>query len=172
MLRRKDSSSAPQIINSNAARDSSVNASILTDTKEVFLLPYIQKTKQRNYGSHKESHGNIQRNYTTPKRKLYRYCKSDKALSYLYKNCYDHTPLVPRIPLTSNYDPPAAQHNDHNQTYHSRKIIESHGEKTKNTYTSVINELITIRIIEQGDRRRHNTSITNLLICLNTYIYS
>ena len=54
----------------------------------------------------------------------------------------------------------------------SRNIIESHKQTTTNTYTSVINELIIIRIIEQGDKQRHSTAITNLLICLNTSIYS
>ena len=43
MSRRNESSSALQIINSNADHGSSVNASVLTDTKEVFLLSYIQK---------------------------------------------------------------------------------------------------------------------------------
>ena len=75
------------------------------------------------------------------------------------------------IPVMSNYDPHAAQHNDHSQIYHSRNIIESHEQTTTKIYTSVINELITIRIIKQGDRRRHSTKITNLLICLNTSLY-
>ena len=47
-----------------------------------------------------------------------------------------------------SYDPPAAQHNDHSQMYHSRNIIESDEQTITNTYMSVINELITIRIIE------------------------
>ena len=53
------------------------------------------------------------------------------------------------IPVTSNYDPPAAQHNDHSQMYHSRNIIACHEQTTTNIYTSIINELITIRMIEQ-----------------------
>ena len=52
------------------------------------------------------------------------------------------------IHVMPNYDPPTAPHNDHNQMYHSRNIIESHEQTTTNTYTSVINELITNRIIE------------------------
>ena len=46
-----------------------VNASVLTNTKDVFLLPYIQKTMQRNYGSYKKSYGSIQKTYTTQKKK-------------------------------------------------------------------------------------------------------
>ena len=42
MSQRNESSSAPQIINSNMDRGSSVNASVLTATKEIFLRPYIQ----------------------------------------------------------------------------------------------------------------------------------
>ena len=76
------------------------------------------------------------------------------------------------IHVMSNYDPPTAQHNDHSQMYHSRNIIESHEQITTNTCMSVINELITTRIIKQGDRRWHSTATTNLLICLNTYIFS
>ena len=49
----------------------------------------------------------------------------------------------------SSYDPPDAQHNDHSQMYHSRNIIESPEQTTTNTYTSVIDELITIRVIEK-----------------------
>ena len=75
-------------------------------------------------------------------------------------------------PVMSIYDNPAAQHNDHSQMYHSRNITESQEQTTTNTYTSVINKLITIRIIEQRDKRQYSTAITNLLICLNTYIYS
>ena len=71
-----------------------------------------------------------------------------------------------------SYGPPVAQHNDHSQMYHNRNIIKSQKQTTTNTYTLVINELITIRIIEQGDRQRHSTTITNLLIALNTSIYS
>ena len=76
------------------------------------------------------------------------------------------------IPVMSNNDPLAAQHNDHSQMYHSRNIIESQEQTITNTYTSVIDELTTNRTIEQGNRRRHRTTITNLLICLNTYVYS
>ena len=57
------------------------------------------------------------------------------------------------IPVMSKYDPAAAQHKDHSQMYHSRNIIESHKQTTTNTYTSVINELTTIRTIEERDRR-------------------
>ena len=53
------------------------------------------------------------------------------------------------IPVMPSYDPPATQHNDHSQICHSRTIIESHEKTTTNTYTSVINELITIKVIEQ-----------------------
>ena len=42
MSRLNESSSTSQIINSNVDHGSSVNASVWTDTKEVFLLPYIQ----------------------------------------------------------------------------------------------------------------------------------
>ena len=48
-----------------------------------------------------------------------------------------------------SYDPPVAQYNDHSQMCHSRNIIGSHEQTTTNTYMSVINELITIRVIEQ-----------------------
>ena len=71
-----------------------------------------------------------------------------------------------------SYDPPAAQHNDHSQMCRSRNIIGSHEQTTTNTYMSVINELITIRAIEQNYRQRYSIAITNLLICLNTSIYS
>ena len=45
MSRRSESSSVPQIINYNMDRGSSVNASILTATKELFLRSYIQKLR-------------------------------------------------------------------------------------------------------------------------------
>ena len=76
------------------------------------------------------------------------------------------------IPVMSNYDPRATQHNDHSQMYHSRNIIESHKQTTTNTYTSIINELTTIRTIEQENRQRHSTTIMNQLICLTISIYS
>lgn len=55
MSRQNESSSAPQIINSNADHGFSVNTLILTDTKEVFLLPYIQNLRSgtmNHTGSH------------------------------------------------------------------------------------------------------------------------
>ena len=67
-----------------------------------------------------------------------------------------------------SYDPPAAQNKDNSQMYHSRNIIEGHEQTIANTYTSVINELITIKIITRNDRQRYSTIITNLLICLYT----
>ena len=43
--RQNESSSAPQIINSDTDRGSNVNASVLTATKEMFIRPYIQKLR-------------------------------------------------------------------------------------------------------------------------------
>ena len=63
MSRRNESSLAPQIINSNTNHDSSVNASVLTATKEVVLRAYIQNYTAE-HESYKESHGFIQKNYT------------------------------------------------------------------------------------------------------------
>ena len=95
------------------------------------------------------------------------------SIRQLVYNCYDRTPLFPPMQSKrSSYTYPAAQHNDHSQMCHNRKIIGSNEQTTKNTYTSVINELITIRVIEQNYRQRYSMVITSLLICLNTYIYS
>ena len=45
MSQQNESSSIPQVINSNTDRSSSDNASVLTDTKELFLRSYIQKLR-------------------------------------------------------------------------------------------------------------------------------
>ena len=55
MSRWNESSSAPQIINPNTDRGSSINASVLTDSKEVVLCPYIQKLRSGTM-NHTESH--------------------------------------------------------------------------------------------------------------------
>ena len=133
---------------------------------------------QRDYGSYKESHGSIQKNYTT--QNLYKQYKSYKTSGYLFNNYYDRTSLFPHcnakeapIPVMPNYDPRAAQHNDQAKCIiagTSQKVLTK--QQGTNTYMSVINDLIIIRIIEQVDRPQHSKTIKILIICLSTSIYS
>ena len=94
------------------------------------------KIIQRNYETYKQSRGSIQRNYTSKN-----FTINIRATKHLV-TCITIAMIVfhsfpnamqkkGNYTCYATYDPTAAQHNGHSQIYHSRNIIESHNQNSK-----------------------------------------
>ena len=108
--------------------------------KEVFLRPYIQKSRSGTT-KHTRSHMAPYKRITQPKN----FTSNIRATKHLatcitivmivlhsFPQCNAKEVLILVMP---NYDPPTVQHNDHNQTYHRRNIIVSHDETARTKCT-------------------------------------